>query len=324
MKKPASPTRPKSASANIDADQAREFIEAHLKIVPSEVKLIGEGAWSRCFGFHHGDQELAIRFGKYLDDFEKDRVACEYAGPGLPIPEVTEIGQAFDGYYSIATRVHGVPLESVDGDQWHALLPSLVSAMEAMRVADLSATSGFGGWGSEQKASHSCWSEYLLSVAEDTPDQRGGGWRERLVTAPEDDAAFTWGYELLKEVASDTIPRSLIHGDLINRNVLVAGDALSGVFDWGCSKYGDHLYELAWFEFWAPWYPDLDMRLLRSELEKRWQATGCMPVDKQRRLAACYLHIGLEHLAYNAFLSDWTTLSATAERMRALVNEIEW
>jgi hypothetical protein len=34
---------------------------------------------------------------------------------------------------------------------------------------------------------------------------------------------------------------------------------------------------------------------------------------------ACYLHIGLDHLAYNAYLGDWATLAATADRMRALV-----
>jgi hypothetical protein len=38
------------------------------------------------------------------------------------------------------------------------------------------------------------------------------------------------------------------------------------------------------------------------------------------RLAACYLHIGLDHLAYNAHLGDWETLAATAARMKMLVD----
>ena len=33
---------------------------------------------------------------------------------------------------------------------------------------------------------------------------------------------------------------------------------LEAVFDWGCSLAGDFLYEVAWFTFWAPWYPALD------------------------------------------------------------------
>jgi hypothetical protein len=34
----------------------------------------------------------------------------------------------------------------------------------------------------------------------------------------------------------------------------------------------------------------------------------------------CHLHIGLDHLAYNAHLGDWATLAATADRMRDLAS----
>jgi hygromycin-B 4-O-kinase len=114
------------------------------------------------------------------------------------------------------------------------------------------------------------------------------------------------------------VPRSLLHCDLINRNVLVDGDRITGVVDWGCSLYGDHLYDLAWFDFWSPWYPELDMRLLRAELDRRWREAGYAPKDSARRLLACHLHIALDHLAYNAHREDWANVSATAERMRAL------
>jgi hygromycin-B 4-O-kinase len=259
-----------------------------------------------------------IRFGRYLDDFRKDQLAHAYAAADLPIPEVLDIGPAFDGYYAISTRVSGVPLESLGVAQWLAIVPSVVSALEAMRLTDLSSTSGVGGWGVEGKASHVSWASYLLTVGDDTPDKRTYGWRNRLAISSEGEAAFSWGFDLLKQVASDSAPRCLVHCDLINRNVLVGGDKISGIFDWGCSLYGDHLYDLAWFEFWAPWYPELDMRRLRSELERRWREVGYSPEDKDSRLIACYLHIGLDHLAYNAYLGDWATLSATAERMRAL------
>jgi aminoglycoside phosphotransferase (APT) family kinase protein len=50
----------------------------------------------------------------------------------------------------------------------------------------------------------------------------------------------------------------VLHADLLNRDVLVAGDGsrLVAVFDWGCSAYDDFLYELAWFTFWVPWHAD--------------------------------------------------------------------
>ena len=51
--------------------------------------------------------------------------------------------------------------------------------------------------------------------------------------------------------------RHVIHMDLLNRNVLVSEDGtrIEAVFDWGCSAYGDFLYDVAWFTFWAPWHP---------------------------------------------------------------------
>ena len=286
--------------------------------------LIGEGAWSRCFGFSYAGVELAIRFGKYVDDFEKDRRAYRYAAPDLPIPEVSDIGTYGDLYYAISTRVHGIPLESVRAEQWRAVVPALVSALETLRTADLASTSGMGGWGLDGNAQCATWSEWVLAVDADPPDQRTHGWHQRLTDAsPEGETAFRWGYDLLREVARDSVPRSLLHCDLINRNVLVDGAQISGIFDWGCSIYGDHLYELAWFEFWASWYPQLDVPYFRSELERRWREVGYTVEDKTARLTACYLHIGLDHLAYNAYLGDWPTLLATADRMRALVADIQ-
>ena len=305
---------------DIDRTQVQAFLTSDFDPVSSHVMRIGEGAWSQCFGFRRGDQELVIRFGQHVDDFRKDQLASTYRSPDLPIPEVLAIGQAFDGYYAISTRVHGVPLESLNATQWQSIVPSLAAALEALRLADVSATLGFGGWGDAGDAPHAQWSGHLLTVGDDTPDRRTYGWRARLAALPQADAVLSWGFERLKQVANDTVSRCLIHGDLINRNVLVHESGITGVFDWGCACYGDHLYDLAWFEFWAPWFPSLNIDLLRSELERRWRAVGYVPHQRDERLMACYLHIGLDHLAYNAYLGDHSALAATAERMQTLVS----
>lgn len=309
-----------NASEGVNLQQAQSFLVDQLQLSATEVTLIGEGAWSRCFGFRQGDQTLAIRFGNHVDDFEKDQVAYRYATAALPVPEVYEIGEAFDGYYAISTRIQGVPLEAVSADEWRGLVPAVVAALEAMRTADLTDTTGFGGWDMTRNGGCASWSARLLTVDTDVPEMRTHGWRAKLATSPEGDDAFQWGYALLKEVARNDVPRCLLHCDLINRNVLVNGDQLAGVFDWGCSVYGDHLYELAWFEFWAPWMPTVDVPYLRTALEQHWAAIGYLPHHQEERLAACYLHIGLDHLAYNAIIGDWATLLATAERMRNLVD----
>ena len=40
--------------------------------------------------------------------------------------------------------------------------------------------------------------------------------------------------------------RHVIHGDLLNRNILVDGERINAVLDWGNALYGDHLYDAAW------------------------------------------------------------------------------
>ena len=106
---------------------------------------------------------------------------------------------------------------------------------------------------------------------------------------------------------------TLLHCDLVNRNVHVQDGVVTGVFDWGCRRWGDHLYDLAWFEFWSPWMPNLDTELLKSELVSRW---GHAPDPD--RLAACLLHIGADHLVYNAVKGDPGGGRALLDRLAAL------
>ena len=71
---------------SIDQTQAEVFLNDHFGEKPSHVELIGAGAWSQCFGFQLGWQELAIRFGRHVEDFRKDQLAHAYASDNLPIP----------------------------------------------------------------------------------------------------------------------------------------------------------------------------------------------------------------------------------------------
>lgn len=74
----------------------------------------------------------------------------------------------------------------------------------------------------------------------------------------------------------------------MSQNIFVNKDKITGVFDWGCALYGDHLYDLALFEFWAPWYPHLNIAALRLKLEQRWIKINDIPPNKESRLIACY------------------------------------
>jgi hygromycin-B 4-O-kinase len=100
---------------------------------------------------------------------------------------------------------------------------------------------------------------------------------------------------------------------------LVDGGAVTAIFDWGCAFAGDFLYDIATIVFWTPWYPALrDFDLLEQALA-HWDTVGADLHDVARRLEACALHIGLVHIAYNAYLGDWSTLGRTADRTEGYI-----
>jgi hypothetical protein len=178
-----------------------------------------------------------------------------FAGPALPIPAVLELGEAFDGYYAIAERVYGGYIDDVDEAQMRSLLPALLAALDAMRLADLSHTTGYGGWDVAGNAPHVSWRSALLDVANDRPGDRIHGWRARLAASAMGSGPFDVAYRRLESLAGG-LPdvRCLIHSDLLHYNVLVEGERITGVLDWGCAMTGDFLYDLAWLCFWQPWY----------------------------------------------------------------------
>jgi hygromycin-B 4-O-kinase len=311
--------------SDVEAPEARKFLEAHLGREVEAVELAGEGAWSRCFGFRDpaggDDADLVVRFGRYRDDFENDRRAAEFAAPGLPVPRVLDIGEAFGAWFAISTRVRGEPLEAGSAELWKQRLPAVFTALDAMRTADLSGTAGFGGWDASGDATHDSWREFLLSVDEESPNDRTHGWKRRLRESPGGDAVFRAGYAKLAEVAdAGSGVRSLVHSDLINRNVYAAGDRITGVFDWGCSLYGDFLYDLAWLEFWSPWFDAMQGLELPARARAHFAERGVEVPDYAARLRACLLHIGLSHLAYHAFTGDRVELSRVEERTRPLLD----
>ena len=297
---------PRISMKSVSSEQARKFLKTHLHTEPQDLEFIGEGAWSSCFGYQIDSQEFAIRFGRYADDFYKDRWMAKNALKDLPIPKIFDIGKALGGYFVISERVHGVPLEQVSPEVWKKVVPKLVHMLEALREFPVSETSGWGIWKSNGCAEYSSWHEHLLSVNEDQKNQRTHGWRVKLKKFSQQGLeAFEWGLGKLKKFAGSNVPHSLLHCDLINRNVLVDKTQVTGMFDWGCSCFGDHLYDLAWFEFWEPWHSNLDIPLLHQSLEKSWQQIGYFPTNKMERLKACYVHIGLDHIAYTAHTENW-------------------
>ncbi|UFU08065.1 phosphotransferase family protein [Ruania halotolerans] len=286
---------------------ARDLLTAR-GYAPAQVRPLQGGAWSTAFAARCDGRDLVLRLGGPSEDYAADAYAATLGHARLPIPAVLEHGRLDAGEltgttYAISEFVPGTPLEHASPTAWAALAPQLADILEGLRATRPDAT--------DQSAPS--WREHLLQVG-DYPWQ--AGWRERADHAgPEALALFDRGLDALRGITPVTVPVSLLHADWINRNVHVADDRITGIFDWGCSRFGDHLYDLAWFEFWAPWHPNLDVPLLVRELEARWDAVGISPVDHPGRHLACLLHIGLDHIVYNILHGTEEALAGTMDRL---------
>lgn len=299
----------------VDAAQAHAFLLSRFGPEVGDVTRIGFGEWSHAYAFRRDGDEFVVRFGLFGEDFEKDRRAARHGSRALPIPLVTEIGEAFGGAYAISERAFGDYIDDLDGVRMRATLPSLLAALDAARLVDLAGTEGYGGWDANGTALHSSWREALLAVAHDQAADRIVGWRKRMALSPTGIPAFEQGLDRLRSlIACCPDDRYLIHSDLLHFNVLVADDRISAVVDWGCSLYGDFLYDIAWLVFWAPWYPAWREIDFQGEAERHFRAIGLDVPHFAERLRCYQIHIGLDSLKYNAFKERWEELEAVARQ----------
>lgn len=301
---------------------------------------IGRGAWSVAYGFdaipagHGRPRRLVARIGRHLDDFAKDALAGGFSGPSLPVPAVLSVDEWAPGeYLAVSHRSDGAFLESLDGAAWALLLDDLFTALDTLHQRDPAADVRRGmvtsaGPGVRLDVDDDTvglgrdYAEYLLSVGDDPPAGRLAGWRDRLRHGPIGDGSLRTGLDVLRRgvaAVRSEIQVGWVHSDLINRNVLVgqdgSGQRLRAVFDWGCLFVGDRLYDLAWLEFWTPWTPGLLDIDLRARAREHFARNGMDVPAFDERMRLCCLHIGLAHLAYNAFTGNVDNLTGTQRRL---------
>jgi hygromycin-B 4-O-kinase len=296
---------------------ARAFVAQRYGSQAGGLQPLGSGEWSRAYALVLEGRQQVIRFGAHVEDFRKDALMAEYSRPALPIPRVTEIGPAGEGYFAVSERASGLLLDQADGTVMRAVLPALLATLDAIAGVQVADGQGFGIWGADTVAPAASWAEALLAVAQETA--RVPGWRAALASSPTGAAPFERSYARLADLVSGLeVPRHLIHGDLLNRNVLVRGDQVAAVIDWGNAMYGDALYEAAWLIYWWPWYPQWQRIDIAAELRNHWARRGDQPADLDRRLTACLLHIGLDAMSYSAFRGRWDDLARNAAQLATL------
>ncbi len=148
--------------------------------------------------------------------------------------------------------------------------------------------------------SRAAGAEALLSKFSGDPlGSRTHGWRSALEGSPHGAADFDSALRVLGQL-TDLMPshRQVIHGDLLYSNVLVQGDRVSAVLDWGNSMYGDHLFDAAWLLYCQPRYTQRGRRLIYGALQRHWEQSGPIPDDLDIRLLCYQIHIGLDAQLY--------------------------
>jgi hygromycin-B 4-O-kinase len=266
------------------------------------VEEIGRGEWSVAYGFRGDGEELVIRIGAHVEDFEADRRAEAYAGPDLPVPRILEIGECprlGGGVYAIAERAHGTAIDLLDADGLRRAVPSLLRGLDAMRALPAPPP--------EQP-----WAEFLVATTTDDGNPRTGGWRPALDARPALAARFDEASaampELLDRVPAD--PRWVVHADLFNRNVLADPETgrITAFLDWGCTFTGDFLFDIAWLVFWSPWHPNLEAVGIRERTLEHYAAIGLDVPGFDERIRCYGLWAGLNSMGFMALTDRWDEL----------------
>lgn len=304
----------------VDDAAAHAFLVAQLGADPNGIEALRPGEWSRVYAIRRGDEELVVRFSRYREDFEKDRTVAAWSSPDLPVPEVLDIGEALGGSYAVTRRVRGHHMDVLDEGHMRGLLPRLFRALDAARRIDLSSASGFGGWDARTGGQHRSWREAVLRIGTTVPPGRGEGWRERLEASPSGAAPFDEALERLRELV-DLCPeeRHLIHDDLLNRNVLVDGDRITAVLDWGSSKYGDFLWDIALLVYGSAWFPLWSGIDFAAEAARHYAAIGLSVPNYKERLRCYTIAIGLGGMSYNAWKDRLDHVAWHAARTRGFM-----
>lgn len=305
----------------LDAE-ARLFVSEYFGGRASELSPLGAGEWSRAYFLILDGRESVIRFGQHVEDFLKDRAMVAIRSAALPIPQVTEVGKvAGDVFFAVSEPMRGEFLDDLDEAGMRKALPGLLVALDAVRQVDVSGSGGYGIWGPDGAGRFESWPEALLAVSQET--ERVSGWRGALENSSVGAAPFDYAYGQLRELVGDLpAERHIVHGDLMNRNVLVQGTDITAVLDWGNALYGDYLYDAAWLIYWWSWYPRWRAIDVRAELQQHWEQGDAMPDDTQHRLSTYLIHVGLGAMSYNAFAGRWEELARNAGHTTQLVRMV--
>ncbi len=284
------------------------FLQKKFDAEISDISHVDKGEWSDTHFFKAGNQDLVIRISDLQENFMMDKFAYEKYSSSVPIPRILEVGEFEGKYFAISERAFGKFIDNLNKKEMRLILPGLFELFHKMRQLDTSNSSGYGSWDSQGNGKFKSWKDFLLDVIEDTPNKPTSGWKQNLSESKFKLFDLMKIYNKLKKYINycpET--RYVIHSDLIHYNLLVSNsaDEITSVLDWGCAKYGDFLYDVAWFDFWKFWYKSMRnidySKITRTHLEQQ----GLPTTNIDKRILCYKIHIALDSFVYASFKKRW-------------------
>lgn len=300
-----------------------QFLREKFNEDVQELMLLSGGEWSQAYSFVHHHKKYVLRWCHSSETFEKDAAASIFNCEAMPIPQITDTGKAFDTYFAISEFAEGEFIDTLSPGALQNALPALFNLFDALRSANLAHTTGYGGWNKDGVGSHASWKAFLLDVRNDHEENFLQGWYAQLANSSIGTAAFDHLYaqfEGLVEKCPEV--RELIHSDLLHYNLLVSDAKISAVIDWQCSLYGDSLYDVAWFIYYAPYYPHFATADISQKILAHFESASAEQSNLKARLMCYQLHIGLGSIAYNTFKKDWKAVQEVIDFTRKVANQM--
>lgn len=284
------------------------FLRAHHGVEPEGLEHLDGGFWSAAYGYRVDDAELVLRINDEPDGFRSDERAMRYASPCLPVPEVLAIGEGFGRWFAISRRHHGRFLERVGSEEAGTVGPTVVALLATLRAVPRDDTRV------------PPWRTWLLDGITDRAGHHTRGWRTRVAADDAVDRTFRAAEHRIRSWIDACEGRhQLVHSDLLHHNVLIspAGDAITAVFSWKCSTWGDSIYDLAWCSFWGRWHQGIGALDLWNRVVPELEGSDIDDVAVRHHVYE--LQIGANHLGWFATVGDDHALAWTARQLDELL-----
>jgi hygromycin-B 4-O-kinase len=297
----------------VSVSEVQQFLGSVFSPFAEQVDWVAAGWFSQVFSFVAGEKVFIIRLNPYEEDFFKDRFAFNhYAGPGLLVPRIVQLGR-FDRryFYAITERCKGRTLLDFDDQVQRQMVPALFEILDRIQLTDISKTEGWGLTNSEGRGMFCSWSEYLLSLFN---QKFIFNWRALAHNTFLEEVVFEAAYAAMQAlIPSCQKEKSLVHGDFGPHNLVSDGKVITVVLDWADSRLGDYLYDIAYLDYWSEEIPYAEL------WHQRAIAQGKQEPNFYERIRCYQFHNVLNDMAVSAMQGNLEAYNEAKQRLHVLM-----